>query len=266
MVVGAPQLKDGSPDTRRKAVSSGGNSCARHAAIIMDGNGRWAAGRGLPRASGHRAGVEAARRAVEAASELGLEYLTLYSFSTENWRRPAGEVRDLMALLREFIAADLPKLAKEGVRVRIVGDRKKLDRSLLMLVEKAERDTQDNTKFCLQIAFNYGGRDEIVRMAREIARQAIAGEIASKDISEELITQMLDTKGIPDPDLVIRTSGEKRVSNFLIWQAAYAEYVFIDEHWPDFNKEIFAKALGEYVGRERRFGGLGAHSEVEGAR
>lgn len=228
-----------------------------HVAVIMDGNGRWAAARDLPRASGHREGVKAARRAVEAAGDLGLKYLTLYSFSTENWRRPAGEVRDLMGLLREFIAADLPKLADEGVRVRIIGDRNNLDRGLRSLVEKAERETSGNDKFGLQIAFNYGGRDEIVRMARLIAEQASSDKLKIKDITEDKLSSLLDTSDIPDPDLVIRTSGEKRISNFLIWQAAYAEYVFLEEHWPDFDRDLFAKAIEEFYRRDRRFGGVG---------
>lgn len=253
--VRAANLQESSGEGK-KDVSSVHASSVRHAAVIMDGNGRWAAARGLPRSSGHRAGVLAARRAVEAARDLGLQYLTLYSFSTENWRRPAGEIRDLMALLREFIAADLPKLASENVRVRIIGDRTKLDRTLLALVEKAERDTAANDKFHLQIAFNYGGRDEIVRTVKVIAQMALDGKLKPDMVDEELINQMLDTQHIPDPDLVIRTSGEKRVSNFLVWQAAYAEYVFLNEHWPDFDKALFAQALSEFAGRNRRFGGV----------
>ncbi len=253
------KLPDAMVDPQRSAPGEN-----MHIAIIMDGNGRWAGARDLPRASGHREGVAAARRAVEAARVLGLKYLTLYSFSTENWRRPAREVRDLMSLLREFIAADLPRLAREGVRVRIIGDRSNLDRSLLALVEKAERDTAGNTKFGLQIAFNYGGRDEIVRMTREIARQIASGDLSPDMLDEERISNFLDTHDIPDPDLVIRTSGEQRISNFLIWQAAYAEYVFIDEHWPDFDKTLFEKALAQYHGRERRFGGVGAQAGLKG--
>ncbi len=236
--------------------SFGDGQSARHVAVIMDGNGRWAASRGLERAAGHREGVEAARRAVEAAGELGVKYLTLYSFSTENWRRPAREIKDLMDLLRKFIAADLPKLMKEGVCIRIIGDRRNLDKSLRLLVERAEKDTAHNDKFFLQIAFNYGGRDEIVRMAQSLVAQAKAGQIDAEDITEQKLSCFLDTSGIPDPDLVIRTSGEKRVSNFLIWQAAYAEYVFLDQHWPDFNKALFAEALAEFNGRERRYGGV----------
>ncbi len=258
-ITSTPQILDEpAPGENAQSLQGGSaNGGGMHVAIIMDGNGRWAAARGLPRASGHREGVKAARRAVEAAGDLGVKYLTLYSFSTENWRRPAREVRDLMGLLREFIAADLPKLAEEGVRVRIIGDRANLDRSLRTLVEKAERETAKNTSFVLQIAFNYGGRDEIVRMARAIAEKAKSGELDGKDLNEESLNNFLDTHDIPDPDVVIRTSGEQRVSNFLIWQAAYAEYVFLDQHWPDFNKDIFSRALEEYYGRERRFGGVG---------
>lgn len=228
----------------------------RHVAIIMDGNGRWAKARGLARADGHREGVEAARRAVEAAGDLGVKYLTLYSFSTENWRRPATEVRDLMDLLRKFIAVDLPKLATEGVRVRIIGDRRSLDFGLRTLVERAERETAHNDQFYLQIAFNYGGRDEIVRMAQAVAARVQAGSLGVKEIDEKTLNEFLDTDGLPDPDLVVRTSGEKRVSNFLIWQAAYAEYVFLENHWPDFDTALFQTAVQEYQTRDRRFGGV----------
>ncbi len=241
-----------------QGTASGGRTGLSHVAIIMDGNGRWAAGQGLPRAAGHRQGVEAARRAVEAANELGLTHLTLYSFSTENWGRPAGEVRDLMTLLRKFIAQDLPRLKREGVRVRIIGDRESLDPELRILVTRAEKETGGNHSFTLQIAFNYGGRDEIIRVARSLAVKASEGVIDPKKIAGSDIEQLLDTKGIPDPELVIRTSGEKRISNFLLWQAAYAEYVFLDVLWPDFDRSHFEKAIAEYQLRDRRFGGIGA--------
>lgn len=221
----------------------------------MDGNGRWAAARNLPRAEGHKEGVKAAKRAVEAARDLGLTHLTLYSFSTENWRRPAGEIRDLMGLLRQFIMDDLPTLKREGVKVRIIGDRQNLDRELKMLVSRAEKETSANTRFTLQIAFNYGGRDEIVRAARSVADAVKSGEKETAAIDEKSFSEFLDTAGAPDPDLVIRTSGEKRISNFLLWQAAYAEYVFLDVLWPDFSQEWLVAALEEYRGRERRFGG-----------
>ncbi len=224
----------------------------------MDGNGRWAAARGLPRSAGHKEGAAAARRAVEASRDLGLTHLTLYSFSTENWRRPAAEIRDLMGLLRQFIGDELPTLKREGVKVTIIGDKKNLDTEIKLLVGRAEKETAANSAFFLQIAFNYGGRDEIVRAARKIAADAVAGRIKADAIDERAIAQALDTAAFPDPDLVIRTSGEKRISNFLLWQAAYAEYVFLDIHWPDFNAAQFTNAIAEYQARERRFGGLAA--------
>ena len=242
------------------APADGGGVKARHAAIIMDGNGRWAAARNLPRSAGHRAGVDAARRAVEAARDLGLQSLTLYSFSTENWRRPAGEVRDLMSLLREFIGKDLPQLRDNGVRVRIIGDRRNLDADLRLLVGRAEKQTAGNEDFLLQIAFNYGGRDEITRAAAKMAADAAAGRLDLRDTDEERFAQYLDTAGAPDPDLVIRTSGEQRISNFLLWQAAYAEYVFLDVLWPDFAEHDFAAAIAEFERRERRYGGVGSAS------
>ncbi len=224
----------------------------------MDGNGRWAKARGLSRTEGHKEGVEAARRAVEAAREMGLTHLTLYSFSTENWRRPAGEVRDLMGLLRQFIVDDLPRLKAENCRVRIIGDRENLSADLRALVNRAEHETRKNSAFVLQIAFNYGGRDEIVRAAKAAIKAVRAGNLAVSDLTEKTFAQFLDTADIPDPDLVIRTSGEKRISNYLLWQAAYAEYVFLDVLWPDFTGEVFAGAIEEYYRRERRYGGVAA--------
>ena len=229
-----------------------------HVAIIMDGNGRWAAARGLSRGAGHKEGTAAARRAVEAARDLGLRYLTLYSFSTENWRRPASEIRDLMALLRQFIGDELPTLKKEGVRVTVIGDKKSLEPEIKLLVNRAEKETAANSAFNLQIAFNYGGRDEIVRAARKLAEAAASGAMRPAAIDEAMFSRMLDTAAIPDPDLVIRTSGEKRISNFLLWQAAYAEYVFLDVLWPDFGASHFAAAIEDFRARERRFGGVGA--------
>ena len=201
----------------RAAPANGSGSVPRHVAIIMDGNGRWAKRRGLQRTAGHREGVAAARRAVEAARDLGVEYLTLYSFSTENWRRPAGEIRDLMGLLKQFIADDLPKLKEEGVKVSIIGDKENLSADLKALVRRAERETCDNTQYKLQIAFNYGGRDELLRAARAVADAVQRGDIKSEQIDETVFGRFLDTRGAPDPDLVIRTSGERRTSNFLIW-------------------------------------------------
>ncbi len=247
-----------SPD--HSALETGGLTTPRHVAIIMDGNGRWAQKRGLPRTAGHREGVAAARRAVDAARDLGLKYLTLYSFSTENWRRPAGEVRDLMALLKQFIIDDLPRLKEQNVGVRIIGDRKNLTPDIKALVSHAEKETKGNNQFVLQIAFNYGGRDEILRTVRELVKDVSAGKLNADDVTEAVFSGRLDTKGVPDPDLVIRTSGEKRISNFLIWQAAYAEYVFVDALWPDFNADYFAKAIEEYSNRERRYGGVSGAS------
>jgi undecaprenyl diphosphate synthase len=243
-----------------KATASPQAGTPAHVAIIMDGNGRWAAGRSLARSEGHKEGAAAARRAVEAARDLGLSYLTLYSFSTENWRRPASEIRDLMALLRKFIGDELPTLRKEGVKVSIIGDKQNLEPEIKLLVGRAEKETAGNSAFHLQIAFNYGGRDEIVRAARKIAEEIAADRIRPAAIDEAFFMSVLDTAGIPDPDLVIRTSGEKRISNFLLWQAAYAEWVFLDIHWPDFDARHFAAALDEFRARERRFGGVGAIS------
>lgn len=244
------------PDARDAAGAK--RAQLRHVAIIMDGNGRWAKARGLPRTAGHREGVEAARRAVQGARDLGLRYLTLYSFSTENWRRPAREVRDLMGLLKEFIIGDLPRLSKEGVKIRIIGDKENLGSDIKALVRRAETETAHNDQFVLQIAFNYGGRDEIARAARAAGEAVRAGRLDPSDITPDRFSQFLDTAAAPDPDFVIRTSGEQRVSNFLLWQAAYAEYVFLDVLWPDFNEEVFRQAAHEYCGRERRYGGVGA--------
>ncbi len=229
-----------------------------HVAIIMDGNGRWAASRGLPRSAGHKEGAAAARRAVEASRDLGLSHLTLYSFSTEKWRRPPSEIRDLMGLLRQFIGDELPTLKREGVKVTIIGDKKNLDVEIKLLVGRAEKETAANSDFFLQIAFNYGGRDEIVRAARKLAAEAAAGRLTPGDITEAQFAQALDTAAFPDPDFVIRTSGEKRISNFLRWQAAYSEYVFLDIQWPDFDAGHFAAAVAEFQARERRYGGLAA--------
>ena len=228
----------------------------RHVAIIMDGNGRWAQARGLGRSEGHKAGVDAARRAVEAARDLGVEVLTLYSFSTENWRRPQAEIRDLMALLKQFVIDDLPRLKREGVKVRIIGDRASLDLELKALVARAESETAANARFLLQIAFNYGGRDEIVRAARALAEDVKKGVLDAKAIDEAAVAAKLDTRGVPDPDLVIRTSGERRISNYLLWQAAYAEYVFPEVLWPDFSLAHFRAAIEDYARRDRRYGGV----------
>jgi undecaprenyl diphosphate synthase len=229
-----------------------------HVAIIMDGNGRWAQLRGLPRQEGHRRGLEALRGAVKNAGELGVRILTLYSFSTENWRRPATEVSFLLGLLKRFVEKDLGDLHAAGVRVRVIGGRDDLAPDLRRLVERAEMVTRDNTSMTLVVAFNYGARDEIVRAARQLATDAASGRIEAAAIDEAMLASRLDTSDLPDPELVIRTSGETRISNFLLWQAAYAEFVFTPVLWPDFDRAAFEAALAEYAGRERRFGGVSA--------
>jgi len=232
----------------------------RHVAIIMDGNGRWAAGRGLPRSAGHKAGVDALRRAVKAAADFGIECLTIYSFSSENWSRPAAEVSFLLDLLRRFIRQDVAELHRSGVKITVVGSRADLEPGIVSLLDEAERLTRGNSKLNLVVAFNYGSRQEIGRAMGAIARKIESGEISAADISPELISLNLDTAGIPDPDLLIRTGGEQRISNFLLWQCAYTEFVFVDEFWPDFTHEIFARALDEFRLRDRRFGGIEAQT------
>jgi undecaprenyl diphosphate synthase len=231
-----------------------------HVAIIMDGNGRWAARRGLPRVEGHRRGIEAVRRAVRAAGELGIRYLTLYSFSSENWRRPAQEVADLMGLLKRFVKHDLAELHAHGVRVRIIGERESLAPDIRALLQEAEGLTRDNQGLTLIVAFNYGGRQEIVRAFRTLAERVKAGLLEPSAIDMDTVVEALDTNGIPDPDLVIRTSGEQRVSNFLTWQTAYSEFVFLPDFWPDFDLATFQAAIREYGRRDRRFGGLGGRT------
>lgn len=232
-----------------------------HVAIIMDGNGRWAQMRGLPRQEGHRRGLEALRRTVRNASDLGIRVLTLYSFSTENWRRPHAEVSFLMGLLKHFVEKDLAELSAANVRVRVIGSREDLAPDLRRLVEHAEASTRANTGLALVIAFNYGARDEIVRAARALAIDAAAGRIDPAAIDEPALAGRLDTHDLPDPELVIRTSGETRISNFLLWQAAYAEFVFAPVMWPDFDRAAFEEALAQYRQRERRFGGLAASAD-----
>jgi undecaprenyl diphosphate synthase len=233
---------------------------ARHIAIIMDGNGRWAAERGLPRAEGHRQGVESVRRTVEASLELGVTHLTLFSFSSENWARPKQEINDLFGLLRRFVRRDLADLHKNGVKIRVIGTRVGLAADLLRLIDDAIELTKDNTALNLTIAFNYGARDEIARAARRIAEDVASGVIASAEVTPERLGTYLDTADLPDPDLLIRTSGELRLSNFLLWQLAYSEFVFIDAYWPDFSREQLEAAIAEYQRRSRRFGGTSARS------
>jgi undecaprenyl diphosphate synthase len=228
----------------------------RHVAIIMDGNGRWASARGLTRTEGHRYGVDAVRRTVRCAGKRGIEYLTLFSFSSENWSRPKDEVSALMSLIKLFVKRDLADLDRNGVRIRVVGEREGLAPDILEILEKAESTTRSNTGLTLVVAFNYGARDEITRAARKLAGDVAAGRISAESIDSRAITANLDTHDIPDPDLIIRTSGEARLSNFLLWQAAYSELVFVAECWPDFDDRIFDAALDEFRRRERRFGGL----------
>jgi undecaprenyl diphosphate synthase len=228
----------------------------RHVGIIMDGNGRWAAARALPRFEGHRRGVEAVRRAVRAAGDLGISYLTLYAFSSENWSRPPQEVDDLMGLLKRFIRIDLADLHKQNVRVRIIGSRDRLANDLKALLQEAEDVTGNNSGLTLVIAFNYGGRQEIAEAAKTLAVRAARGDIDPQTIDAAMLSDHLYTADIPDPDLIIRTSGEQRLSNFLMWQAAYAELVFLPMHWPDFDQAALEEALHQYSARERRFGGL----------
>jgi undecaprenyl diphosphate synthase len=227
-----------------------------HVALIMDGNGRWAKQRGLPRAMGHRQGVEAVRRTVRAAIELGISYLTIYSFSSENWSRPAAEIDDLMGLIKRFIRRDLVDLHKNGVCIRVIGDRASLEPEMRQLIDEAQTLTAGNTAINLIVAFNYGSRAEIAAAARRLAERVERGELKSSEIDERALGQELDTRGIPDPDLLIRTSGELRLSNFLLWQAAYTEFVFLDAFWPEFGRELLEQAIAEFRSRDRRFGGV----------
>jgi undecaprenyl diphosphate synthase len=227
-----------------------------HVGLIMDGNGRWAAARGLPRLAGHRRGLEALRCAVRAAIEFKLAYLTIYSFSAENWKRPLEEVQGLMGLLKGFLRKDLRELHATGIRVRVIGARDTLQHDIRGLLEEAEALTCRNTGLTLVVAFNYGGRQEITAAIRAIGRSLTSGQLKENEIDECLVSQYLDTAGIPDPDLIIRTSGEQRLSNFLPWQAAYSEFIFLPMLWPDFDRSAFAAALSGYAARERRFGGL----------
>ncbi|MSP32978.1 MAG: isoprenyl transferase [Pseudolabrys sp.] len=228
----------------------------RHVAIIMDGNGRWAAARGLPRVEGHRRGVEALRRTIRAAGEIGIGFITIFSFSAENWSRPASEVGELMGLLRRFIRNDLAELHQSNVRVRIIGEREGLDADIGRLLVEAEELTRGNSGLTLVVAFNYGARQEIARAARRVAEQVTSGAIKNADVTMETLGRFLDAPDVPDPDLIIRTSGEQRLSNFLLWQSAYSELVFVPTYWPDFDRAALELAIGEYQQRERRFGGL----------
>jgi undecaprenyl diphosphate synthase len=242
---------------RQAPESAGGGSpgVPRHVAIIMDGNGRWAKARGLPRAAGHRQGAEAARKVLRAAGEAGVECLTLYAFSSENWRRPEDEINDLMGLLRFYITRELDALHREGVRLKILGDHNAFQPDIAKLVDQAVTRTAGNRRMTLAIALNYGARAELVQAARRLAERVRSGEIGPDQIDEAMVEGALDTADLPPLDLLIRTSGEQRLSNFLLWQAAYAELLFVDTLWPDFDGDSVRSALADYAGRERRFGG-----------
>ncbi|HEY4170425.1 MAG TPA: isoprenyl transferase [Reyranella sp.] len=235
-----------------------GSPGPHHVAIIMDGNGRWAKARGLPRVAGHRRGADAVRRVIRGAGELGIPVLTLFAFSTENWTRPADEVSDLMGLLRHYLRHELEELGRNGARLRVIGDRTGLAQDIVGDIFDAEQRTRTNTRIDVNICINYGSRDEIVRATRSLACKVAAGELAPEKIDENLFERELLTAGVPDPDLLIRTSGEQRISNFLLWQCAYAELVFVDTLWPDFGKDHLEQAVAEFRRRERRYGGVGS--------
>ena len=244
-----------SRDSDPAPASGSGKVMARHVAIIMDGNGRWAEGRGLPRSAGHRAGAEAVRRTLRAAVEEGVEVLTLYAFSSENWRRSEQEISDLKGLLLYYVERELDELAREGVRLRLIGDPSPFGPRLVEKLDRAVEQTAGNDRLTLVVALNYGSRAELVEVARELAEQVAAGAITAHEIDEQRIDSMMQTAGLPELDLLIRTSGEVRLSNFLLWQAAYAELLFVDTLWPDFNGDHLRAALGEFARRQRRFGG-----------
>ncbi|HVC52653.1 MAG TPA: isoprenyl transferase [Stellaceae bacterium] len=235
------------------AVVPGGQP-PRHIAIIMDGNGRWAKARGLPRVAGHHRGAEAVRRTIVAAAELGVPYLTLFGFSSENWKRPYTEVDDLMGLLRHYLRGEIAELHRSGVRLRVIGDRSRLAKDIVTLIDNAEALTRDNGGVNLTVALSYGGRAEIVAAARAIAAKAATGALAAEAVDEATIARHLFTADLPDPDLLIRTSGEQRISNFLLWQCAYAELVFTKTLWPDFGRSDLEQAIADYGCRERRYG------------
>jgi len=227
-----------------------------HVAIIMDGNGRWAQNKGRPRLFGHQAGARRVREIVESCPDLGIKYLTIFAFSTENWKRTQIEVSGLMKLFKRYIYKETKPLIDAGVRVRFIGDRVRLEKSLVKLMDQLENLTKENTEVNLTIAINYGGRDEVARAAKRMARDVQSGNLSAENINEETLPRYLDTHVLPDPGLVIRTSGEARISNFLLWQSAYSEYEFIDTLWPDFTAEIFSSIISEFENRERRFGGI----------
>ena len=231
-------------------------SAPEHVAIIMDGNGRWAQARGKPRLFGHHAGARRVREIVEACPELGVKYLTIFAFSTENWKRTQTEVSGLMKLFKRYLTSEAKRLVQSGVRVRFIGDRIKLDDALVTLMDELELMTCDNDTVHLTVALNYGGRDEVARATKRLSREVAAGRIDPEKVDAETLARYLDTYVLPDPDLVIRTSGEARISNFLLWQSAYSEYEFIDTLWPDFSRDEFAKVLAGFAKRDRRFGAV----------
>jgi undecaprenyl diphosphate synthase len=228
----------------------------RHVAVIMDGNGRWAQARGRPRLYGHHAGAKRVREIVEACPEIGVDYLTIFAFSTENWKRTQAEVSGLMRLFRRYLTREAQALFESGVRVRFIGDRIRLEEPLVRMMDELELLTAGNSRVHLTVALNYGGRDEVARATKRLAREVAAGRVDPEKVDETTLARFLDTCVLPDPDLVIRTSGEARISNFLLWQSAYSEYEFVDTLWPDFSREEFARVVRNYARRERRFGAL----------
>ncbi len=239
------------------AANANGGQTPRHIAIIMDGNGRWANARGLPRSVGHNHGAEAVRRTVKAAAAEGVRYLTLFGFSSENWKRPKAEVNDLMGLLRFYLRREIDELDRNGVQLKVIGERTRLGGDIVRLIDESEARTAGNAKLRLTIALSYGGRAELVDAARQAMEAALAGGLSPAEMTEERFASLLSTAGTPDPDLLIRTSGEKRISNFLLWQCAYAEFVFVDKHWPDFGADDLKAAIEEFRGRTRRYGAAG---------
>jgi undecaprenyl diphosphate synthase len=240
--------------TDRVSTAAVPRALPRHIAIIMDGNGRWARARGLPRIAGHRSGAEAVRRTVSAAGELGIPYLTLFGFSSENWKRPSAEVQDLMVLLRHYLRREIAELQRNGVRLKVIGQLTRLAPDIVGMISHAETLTRENSRITLTIALSYGGRAEIVAAVQAIAAEVARGSLAAEDVDEDCLAKHLFTADIPDPDLLIRTSGEQRISNFLLWQCAYSELVFTKTLWPDFSRKDLEQAIDEYCGRERRYG------------
>ncbi len=240
--------------TDLRNTAPGPRALPRHIAIIMDGNGRWAKARGLPRIAGHRSGAEAVRRTVTAAGELGIPYLTLFGFSSENWNRPSAEVQDLMVLLRHYLRGEIAELQRNGVRLKVIGQLTRLAPDIVDMIAGAESMTRENCHITLTIALSYGGRAEIVAAVQAIAAEVARGSLAAEDVDEDCLARHLFTANIPDPDLLIRTSGEQRISNFLLWQCAYSELVFTKTLWPDFSRNDLEQAIADYCGRERRYG------------